>query len=461
MGQTTETSIPDPTGQEKELLDLFSQVLMPTYLKEQGYNVETKKVTWEDSDEYKSLMKQRAAAAKLPKVAPLPSYRQPLNYVPPVDPVAAIDAKIAEAKDKFKEYTDYDVSEKMNPEEQYAYDKYGKDSKEFKAAKAKAAEAKVADFKQQQEIQKTFQEKTMKFLKGDYTLTPEEQKNLEESTKSVSASLENIFKGTLEETEKAFGDFTKIAGENGMTIRDTLGAVGAQIESTGIEMSKALDNVVKTRSELMKQGIVDATGEITKKVSMNAANSGRDPSDPEFQADMKQIIAKEVNQGQLELADMESRARMGIAERTGSGLENVAQQQAAQRLEIAKKKGIALASLDSRVAGTIPNQLAVGQGGSQYMEALAQQRLANAQGAMGAAMGGAEYWQQDRHANTTTTQSNDPFSTILSAGLGAASAGAKIYGASQMGGLMSGMTPPVASKGSGVFNPMMPSLGGR
>lgn len=434
---TSTTEIPEATEAEQEILNLITGQLLPSYLEEAGYEVKTKRVTFEDSEEYKQInsklkkiQNQRNDLARrldsLPQndIVGRNSVQQQLSTLD--TQINNVSNQMERQRGDFKPYTDYETRKKETPELEQLRSKYGVDSPQYREAKEQFETQQVAQSKQQERIYQEFRNRTEKFLKGDFSISDEQEALIQKNNEPLKKAIETMFKDNIAESGKTFDDFNKEAEKSGMSFSQAMGSVVDQIKTTGIEMERALKNVVSSRQELLKQGIDDYTGEITKRVAQNAAALGRDPSDPEYTADISEIVSKQVRGGELELANLEAQGLLGIRERTGGRLEQASQQ-----------KGAALADYESNLAkmrfdigaGMPPQQLQVGASGLQYQEALAQQRLQNAAGTAQFPTFMTDRFARERFAQPTTTQSTPfGFQDALSLGLGVAGAGANIYG---------------------------------
>src|SRR6185503_3460205 len=412
---TSRTEIPDATPQEQQMMQLITQSLLPAYLSEAGYDVTPTQVDFKDSPTGKALAGKEGKIKsqrdqlleQIKKLPPNSAERYQLSQEASrlSNDLSRVTDEAARARADYQPTTTYDVRKKDNPELEYIRNTKGEDSKEFKAAKKKYAKQEVTQFQQQDRIYKEFQDRSEKFLKGDFSISKEQEALIQKNNEPIKKAIESMFKDNFSNTYKSMDEFEAKAKEGGMSFSQGLGSVVDQIKTTGAEMEVALKNVVSTRQELLKQGIDDATGEITKRVAANAAAMGRDPSDPEYTADIANMVAKETRAGNLELANLQSQGLLGIRERTGGLLEQAAQQ-----------RGGALTDYESSLskmrtetgAGMPPSQLQVGAGGMQYQQALAQQRLANAAGTARFPMFINEFGQRERMAQPTTTQSSSP-----------------------------------------------------
>ena len=446
-GSSQSTTISDLSEQEKQLMDLLSGALLPAYLDEAGYDVTTTPIPFEETSEGKRL-KETADAHSNPGVygtGDIEAYRKAKEDY---------DLHPALSYDVEKRASDAEISDEMRKELGPIEKKYGKDSQKYKDAMAGYGGDKERAY-QRDEIQRKYMEKVDKFLSGDLSITPEQEQWITDQYAPIKAAVDSMYTENMEELDKRYADFGKQVDETNLSITSALDVVGAQIKETGANMEKALSSTIASNKELMKMGIYDATGQITKNISMSAIATGRDPSDPEYTNEIQQNIARQVKSGTLQLASMEAQGRMGIAERTGSGLEGV--DMAKARLAEAtgaKKEGAITAKGQEEAAligmkgsanigleesqanmrrdlaiGLPSQQIGVGQGYQQLASALGAQRLANASGAMNASAMPYGMMAQERFAQpTTTTTQNMGAMDWVGGVMGAAGGAASIYG---------------------------------
>jgi len=321
----------------------------------------------------------------------------------------------------------------------------------------------------------------------------------ERTAGETKAEVEATQGNLLDTVSKTFATFNERVKETGMNMLQGLEATGAQIKQTGADMTTALAKTVGVYKELLDLGIKDFTGEVTKKVAMGAAAIGRDPGDPGYGAEIQELIAKQVKEGTLNLAAMEAQGQLAITERTGGGLEEIqrgktavaertggqleqsALQEGSQTAAIQERTGSAKEGIAARLgaareglvssrgmarsaiaeqqaalryqlgAGLAPTQVGLGQATNQYQEALAQQRLANTQAAMGVPGGFVDYYAANRRAQPTATQttSQSTFGGVVSGLAGLGSAAASIYSGAASASLMRGMAGKLANQGGG------------
>ena len=460
--QTSETTIPDPTSQEQAIMDLIAGDLLPGYLEESGYEVSRTQIPFEDTEEYKNL---KAKLDALPEDGSGGMERDAAgNYVGGSrGEKERLKMLIERKREEYDPETTYDVRKLESAELEHLRSTYGENSAEYKAAKEASTQRDIATEQSEQRIYDLFMEKTEKFLNGDFSITDEQKALIAENQAPVKAALDKMFKENLDETISAFEEFEKSVNDTSMPLGAALAAVGAQIIQTGSDMEGALKTTMEANRELLKQGIEDFTGELTQKVAASAAAMGRDPSDPEYTADIAEVVSKTISSGTLNLAAMEAQGMIGIKERTGEGLERLEigkaglMQESARgkrdaKIETSRAKGAADVGLEEQAAnmrwqvgaGMAPQQLGIGRGALEWNQTMSNMRLANAANTMGVPQGFAGYYQSDRHAQPTQTQSGG-FGEVMSGILGAAGAGASIYSGFGTANALRGL----ANKGSG------------
>lgn len=519
---TQKTEIPDATPEERALMEMMTDALMPSYLQETGYDVRKTTGKYEDTKEYKNFKDQRSRTQKEKanyekQLADLDKKgggygnryggggeRQTIlnNIANANKKLDGIDKEEQKFLKDYKPEESWDVRKMQAPEveaeRRKLVEKYGDLSDEELMKKDRSGKYKklyqeyeqkdIEKDKSQRKLAETYMEKTQKFLDGDFSID-ESQKELikqnmapirEAVTKmfdAASAEVDKTGASLTEATKKTFDDFDARVKETGMSMIDGLEATGEQIKATGKSMEDALTNTIGVHRELMKMGIEDYTGQVTKQVAASAAMLGRSPDDPEYTNEMKQLVAKKVQEGSLNLAAMEAQGMVAIKERTGSGMEDIergktavaertggalegsalqrgqqntaiAERTGGAKEEIARARGAADVGLEETAAnlrwqvgaGMAPQQVGLAQGVHQYNEALVQQRIANSASAMYAPMPFVQYMQQERaYEPTVTTKTNPGIGGIFSGIIGAASAGASIYGGISSAGAMNTM----------------------
>lgn len=395
-GRTTTSesniSVPQISPEEREMMDLFSKVYMPIYLDQLGY-----------------------------------------EYTPGK--------------------TDY--RKKASPKVEAIRKEYGPNSGEYKSAFAAYQKEEIDTEEESRHLESVYREKALKFLDGDFSINEQQRDLIQANMAPQKAALEKMYaemdaksdEGFAAEQEVLNQFFGKI-GETGIPADAALSAVGNQLLQSGGEMGRglasldqALTNVIETNRQLLKMGIEDATGEITKSVSAQAASMGRDPSDPAYQLEMKQLVAREVQRGQLGLTQMEAQGRMGIQEQALAlrgqemGLRSdLAGRQGATGVQMAQGKGAGMLGLEEQASNLryqvggfmAPQQIGTGINVSQFQEALKQQQMQNIGTGMQFPMSAAQSMAQLRYsaANKTAT-STDPLSETM---MGWANVGASAMG---------------------------------
>lgn len=438
---TSTTSIPGASGQERNLMDLITGSILPNYLEQAGFETTTSRVTDFNQSKQGREFDERISSyqSKYDEAISKRGRRNSAewNQWQPIaermaDQLENAKSKRRDAEANFQPYNEMVTRKKDPPELEALKQKYGEDSSEYKTKKEEYASKAVETDKQKQDIQKQFLNNVQKFLKGDFSVSPEQRKFIADQLGPIRATVDAMYSENPEETLKNWGEFGKQVSTSGLNVMQAMNLVGEQIKQTGADMEKALTSTIETNKQLLKMGIEDATGDITKRISMQAIATGRDPSDPEYQKEIQDSVSREVSRGTLNLAQMESQGKMGIAERTGGGLEEVARTKA----RLAESKGQAmtrLAESESNLkkdiaVGLPPQQISVGTGFSQLDQALISQRMANAAAPMGVVNSPMGYYQSERMAQPTTTQrQSSGFMDYFSGALGLVGAGTDIY----------------------------------
>lgn len=459
--------------QEKQLLQMVTQTLLPAYLDQQGYNVTTKDIPFEESSQAKTLNQNIQKAQDAYNSAD-----------------AGMDAAVAKNKlsDAKKAYTKaqsayipttgYTLDKKDPPYLEAVKKKYGSTSSEYTNAKSTYETNNIAKEKDLADIQTQSIANAKKFLNGDFSINDQQKAYIKDLYAPISSAIDKMTSDNLEQTTKTFEDFRKSVADTSLSVSQALDAVGTQIKQTGSDMKTALDTTIETNKALMKMGIEDKTGEITKRTNTLAASLGRSPTDPEFQKEIQTSVSREIERGTLNLADMQARGELSIAERTGSGLEGVARskvnlaestgnkledaamQEGQQKGNIIGTAGSMRTNLASQTADTtfkmganMPQQIQVGYGATQFDNAMIQQRLANAGAAMSAPTGVFGTFAGERYRQPTTTTERpwgvqDYIGTALGVGNLAMGAYTGMSQANAMRGLYSG-----GSGNSGGYGP--------
>jgi len=556
MGSSTTTqttTIPDASPQEQALMGMVGE-MVPDVMEEMGYR--TKKIPMDISEDegykrhQKAIKDAEDAYFKHVTTNAMDTNKTNKLYNELEDKKAGLasyeSAWVPEDHYKYE-------SEAIDPDTGYTESEFEELSDEKKAAittKKEAAEEDAETLKtQQDDITKSWMDNVQKFLSGDYTITPEQKQMISDIYEPIKTAINDMFdevETRIGETDAAMTQISKdteakIITEIGKTESSLLGslnksfkkytdklkgtkldvfsaldAVGDQIMKTGSDMESSLKNVIATNRELMKMGIEDYTGQITKQVSTNAAMMGRSPDDPEYSMEIQSSVARQVKEGNLSLANMEAQGMLSIKERTGAELEQLLRQKAdiegrtgeqiamseltkgqqemsikggagdqrtaamrtggAERLGIAERTGAAgeQASLmrgqgkvgveekKSDIGMNMPLQAAqLGMGVSDYWSAVDQQGVMNSMMPANYLSNVANPMQNERMATpTTTSKTTQPaWQTALGAITGVASAGASIYsgvvGAGALSSIAGRMGNAATSMGTGLASNMM------
>lgn len=436
--QTSSTSYPPAPEQEKALMNLASDDMMPNLFEKLGIDLSSSQTSINDDLKYQSLIANKInlesqlskLQAELAKGSRYSSTTQGIETQ-----IKGIQAQIARSErdinnriNTFKPEIKYKMRQMATPDVELIRERYGETSQEYKDAFKSYQDKIVEDFKIDQKSQDAFKKAALKYFEGDYSITDSQKKWVQDNLAPQREAINKIFNeaGGEGSLYNSINEYEQRIKQTGLDMGVALDALASQVRDTGKSMNEALENTIKVRDELMAQGIEDKTGELTKAAAMKAASLGRSPSDPEYQSEMKEMLAKEIKSGQLQLAAYESENKMRIAERTGSGLENVEQQRVGvvertgagledasmKRFGVAQQRAqaeMALAEKQSGMeydlgTGVALRGITTGMNVGQYNEALQQQGVANAYQAYQTPFGlASSYYQGERLASPTTT----------------------------------------------------------
>ncbi len=437
--EVTQVRLPPASAEEIKMNKMFTQGIMPAMMQQSGYETTFEQKDWRDYPEYADIKKARDAAES-PVVA-----RGQMAGAVQEEMIKQVEERENELKERAANESSFSMRKLASPRVEAIRKRHGEGSGFYKDALRDYEEQLIETDETQRQNQQLFLEKTQKFLRGDFSVTEEQRALIEKNLKPQRLALNKMYDEmeelTDENVQNVMDKYKTAAAEVDMGFAEVLSAMGEQIDQGEEDLNVALERTIKTRQEIMKMGIEDATGEITKKVAGNAAAMGRDPSDPAYQQQVQQSVAREIQRGELALGEMEAQAKLGIVGQAGErrlglagqrlsmaqergrerlGLETGLERERSQRmLGIAEARGTQLTGLEREAArlrfqvggGMAPSQLQAGAGSIQLQQALQQQRMANL-GGMGQAQGGFMGRQtQLRMAQpTTTTELSKKFS---------------------------------------------------
>ena len=475
---TQKTEIPDPSPEEQAMVGMMTDALMPAYMEEAGYEVTKSTTTWADSAEAKSFSEQKASLQKQIDAAKQASspYNVSGGNMQAWQQQNSLQQKLYQleeeerkAQEEYKPEVNYETRKKADLATEQIRSQYGADSPEYKKALGEY-EAKQIDTEQQTErITKMAMDKAEKFLKGDYSLTPEQDKYVTDLLGPIKEAGLNAVKYLKDEaatSEKgiqgAIDSFAAQVKETGMKMGDAIVEFEDRVKTTGANMKTALEESISTTKAMVEMGIEDFSLDTRKSLASQAARLGRSVTDPVFVKEMTDQVNKEVQRTGLAFAQMSAEQRMGIEERTGGQLEqaSLAKEAIAERtgagLEQAAQATIGLkertAGLNEQAAlmkgqsevglaeaaanlrkdigmGQVPGTVGLGLNINQYQQGVQQQNLANAGAAYQAPASMVSYMQSERMAEPTKTTTTSPgigsiLGGILGTGLDVAGAAA-------------------------------------
>jgi hypothetical protein len=447
---TQETTLPPESAEEIQMNKMFTEGYMPMFMGQAGYEMSSGEKDYTEYPEYQQLQESREQVLKNVNES------EGVQRDAWENMLKEIDKKEEELKTRAAKESSFSMRKLGSPRLERIRSEFGPDSTQYKEAQAAEEALTIESDDMKRATQRLFMEKTQKFLRGDFSITPEQAQLIEQNMAPQRAALTKMYDEMEEITDEnvnaVMDKYTEEAETLKMETDQLLGAIGEQISKGEENLETALQRTIDTRSELMRMGIEDFSGEMTKKVASNAAAMGRDPSDPAYQQEIQKSVSREIERGELQLAEIEARGVLGIksrAEEQRLGLAgqrlDIAQRRGAERiglatglerergqrrLGIAEARGGALTGLEQQAAnlrfqvggGMAPQQLGAAGQSMSLQNALAQQRLANLQAAGQAPfqMGGRLAQLRGAQPTTTTTK---PFSFADLLGIGGGVAG--------------------------------------
>lgn len=447
--QTQRTTIPDASDEEKEMQRMLMEQFMPAYLSESGYEYRPAVKGYESDSYYQKLLNNYNEVLHRRKSPDSPDIGSTLNREQYLNKV---QNQMDDIKAKYGNNpgTDAYFREKLPPLYEGKLRGLTEGSAEWEAVHEEYYKDLEVTEKANKEIADEFRNVTMKFLKGDFSITNQQKALIEESFRPQRQAVEAMYKElegmNIKEMDRVMGGYASMVYEQGMDIETALAAAGEIIAARKDPVEEAFKKVVDINKQLLEKGIKDHSGEITRNIASRAASLGRSTTDPEYQREMSDDINEFISTGQLNLAAMEAQGMVEITREKFNKAEQAYRQLEERQYGTAREKGVAQLGLEEQEAamkwqvgaGMPPQQTSMAGGYLQYQDALAQQRLANIGQAAQMPMGMMSNMQQLRAAQptTTVTQSTSPWEV----GLGLLSTGASLYGGFTTAGLYKAMT---------------------
>ena len=457
-------NVPEMGQQEKDMLGMITNTLMPMYMEETGYEVTTTPVDHTQDPKWANAQNSRARASEIDPIL----HAMNTVKVPSGDPKRQVlerskqelltnaEKVEAEVRGEYAGRVTTSYRKKASPKVEQIRARFGADSQEYKTAFAAYEKDAVEIDEAKRKLNRSVLDKTQKFLNGDFSINQAQRDLIQENMAPQRAAIEKMYSEMearsgegFQAEQKLLDHFFGKIQESGLPPDAAIGAIGNQFLNGGefgkslLSMDQALTNVVESNKALMKMGIEDATGEITKNISAQAAALGRDPSDPAYAMEMQKMVLREVQRGQLGITEMESRGRMSIQEQAlmlrGQELgarQELTGRKSATGTEMVRGRGLGNLAMEEQASNLryqmggfmTPQQTGTALNVSQFQEALKQQQIQNLGNSMAYPMGMAEQLRASRMAKTSTTQNVTTTPSPLEIGLGVATAGAFAFG---------------------------------
>lgn len=502
--QKTETQIPEQSPEEKALMQLATDGLMTAYLEEAGFEV-TKETgpAFEMTDTYTNFVAQKESLQSSldqlttqlndPTLSPTMRANIQETYynrnAQISQQIAAIDKKIDEARGEYEPTIEYVTRQKSTAAVEQAREQYGADSQQYKDALAAEEQFQIDREASFRNLETMALEKTEAFLRGDFALNEGQKQFMDEMLgpmKDAALNAVNYIRDEAERSNTSIGDqiteFEKRVQQTGLSLGDAILEIENRVQTTGKTMNEALDEEIALSQKLVEMGLQDFTLEQRKSVAQQASALGRSPTDPNFQMELQDSVNREIERTGLQFGTYRAQQRMGIAERTGAGMEAAGQlrlgaaertggmmeQAAQQRISLAERTGSlreeaarlagatgmgiaeAEAQLRQQMAmGMAPQQIGLGFDVSQFQSAMAQQRMANMASAMNAPLNLFQIQQRERMAQPTQTTTSTPsMGSIVGGIIGTGLQAGGMIASGGLSGLFSGSQAAATGVGS-------------
>lgn len=417
---TTERSLPEKSETEKRL-DGKALELLDTYMETQGYDVNEKVVSeYKNPDKVASLETQlsdldtQIAAAE--EAGPSP-YGQKIGQAKKI-------SNLDNLKNKRNQINSQLENEKTNATTSY---EYSYDLNEVGLEKKRQSDQAL---EYQGKAQEAFFETYKKFaIDKDYSITEDQRQlidaqmegirgpvtdmlneieaqyeqtgqsmgvaldeyitEIQETGLSAGAalsSMEDRIKTNKEGLLKGISAEEDALNKTGKSVRAALQGVRDEINNTGDIARDTLEDTFQLKSMLIDRKMTDMYDQQRKAVAEKASRLGRSPTDPRFQLEMQQQLAKNIETAQLQLAVEEMSMLSGLEERTGQRREQLGMTEAGfeetqgrggESIE-GKRTGVEAAT-GEQLLGTDAERAALQERTGQRMEGAQAQKMAIAE----------------------------------------------------------------------------------
>lgn len=401
---STTTKLPGASGQETLLNNALFNEMMPLLLSEEGYDVQKVALKPQDDTEYQALESNvRASEAARDKWIASGMPTAGSKYAGGSGGYRQSNVPTAEVQKRIRADYENDIKQNIDAlnarEKKYTNDGLGYD---YKITKKLPPGMTQEQYDTQQKtktlLTQEYMEKSLKYLRGDFSITDEQKSYIKESMAPQRAAMEKMYSDIQTESEKmyndlekqidsgkaakegklgeiykqqgklaedtfsklqntlsdaftkTFKDFNDSAKREGMTFEQAMQGVGAQIDKSEISLQDAFSNTVKINQQLNQMNIKDTTGQVTRAVAQRAAAMGRDVGDPEFQNDIQKTITQEVSRANLQFGQMEAQGRLGIQSDIENQRIGLSQQRAQGQVGISS-------NLEQQLRGLSQNQM--------------------------------------------------------------------------------------------------------
>lgn len=408
--QTQKTEIDPASAAEQEIMNMATDVLLPSYMEQSGYEMTPTTTTTYDNPElvesYKSQLAdfdaQIAAAGDLP--------------MQPGGQANAQKAALLRQKDN--------IQNKLNKELESARAEVSYDY-ELNEIGQRQQDMRMKSLDYQEEMTEAFMTSARKFMAGDFSITETQKQAIQESMANIREPVEAMlnevnteFENTGKSMTEALGGYmdeirntglstgaalnaigermadTKenvLAGigeeesrlaQTGLNVKAALQGVQTEIDKTGASALESLEKSFEIHNTLARRGMEDFYKEQRRASANKAAALGRSSMDPQFQQEMQDNMMRKIETLTLQNAEREALMRSGLLESTGQRRESALMEGAGfeERLgmadiEAARRRTGAAESTGIRREGLGAEQAALAERQGRQMEGAAGQRI--------------------------------------------------------------------------------------
>lgn len=383
-------------------------------------------------------------------------------------------------------FQDYDLTKKEDPRVEAARQRFGEGSPEVQKAREQVSQDEYDKQENLAGIQKNYLQSLNKLVSGDYSYTPEQEKQIDayiapvrDVIKRTTDELLSTYSQSDKELRSALGDVSKEIDKTGFALDDALKAASVQYDQSGTNLMSALKTANESSRNRAKFEFDLLSQQADQQAAQQGALLGLPPGSQSEKAAALKTKTDALKQIELELNEKETAGALNIQQGVEQGKQNIslarvniASSQGAKKEQVAqsalgltelftnKKEGALATQANAQIQleqskqnllygagyGNLGAQVAAGQNGLAFQQNSQASQAALQQGLLAPITQQLGVEQQRQFAEATTTQKqNKSFFDVLQglAGIGASVAGG-VFGLGGGGGGGGGGTPAAA-----------------